>query len=118
MGTTKKPITPYKQHRTPKSGTSGSNTPVLNKPQKEFEKKLAESIRKEVERREEEKERRRKEEEKNNSFKMPVKIEDRRRSSSGEKIKERRSSSKDEKDSRSKDRHEKDRKGRKSSTDQ
>jgi len=117
FSTTRKPATPHLPHRTPKAGTSGSSTPVINKPQKDFEKKLAESIKKEVQRREEEKERRRKEEEKNNSFKMPVKIDDRRRSSSDDKVKERRSS-KDEKDSsKSKDRHERDRKDRKSSTD-
>jgi len=117
FSTTKKPATPYQPHRNSKLSTSGTSTPVTIKPQRDFEKKLEESIKKEVQRREEEKEKRRKEEEKNNSFKMPVKIEDRRRSSSGgEKIKERRSS-KDEKDSRSKDRHEKDRKDRKSSTD-
>eukprot|EP00090_Calanus_glacialis_P029323 TRINITY_DN4706_c0_g1_i1.p1 TRINITY_DN4706_c0_g1~~TRINITY_DN4706_c0_g1_i1.p1 ORF type:complete len:1694 (-),score=649.76 TRINITY_DN4706_c0_g1_i1:268-5349(-) len=116
FSTTRKPATPHLPHRTPKAGTSGSCTPVINKPQKDFEKKLAESIKKEVQRREEEKEKRRKEEEKNNSFKMPVKIDDRRRSSSDDKIKERRSS-KDEKDSsKSKDRNERD-KDRKSSTD-
>jgi len=120
FSTTKKPATPHLPHRIPKIITSGSNTPSTPKPMKDFEKKLAESIRKEVERREEEKERRRKEEEKNKSFKMPVKLDDRRRSSSGEKIKERRSSKDDKKDSsRSKDKervsHDKDRKDRKRS---
>jgi len=96
FSTTKKPATPYQPHRTPKP-SSGSNTPVTNKPPRDFEIKLAESIKKEVQRREEEKERRRKEEEKNNSFKIPVKIEDRRRSSSDDKAKEKRGS-KDEKE--------------------
>jgi len=120
FSTTKKPSTPYQPHsRVTKPGvSSGSSTPTTSKPpQREFEKKLQESIKKVVQIREEEKEKRRKEEEKKNAFKMPVKIEDRRRSSSGEGIKERRSS-KDEKDTtRSKDRHERDRKERKSSTD-
>eukprot|EP00092_Neocalanus_flemingeri_P083525 GFUD01104848.1.p1 GENE.GFUD01104848.1~~GFUD01104848.1.p1 ORF type:complete len:1707 (+),score=593.92 GFUD01104848.1:349-5469(+) len=122
FSTTRKPATPYPKSRIPKLGSSGASTPVTSKPQNDFEKKLAESIRKEVERREEEKERRRKEEEKNNSFKKPVKIEDMRRSSSGEKIKERRSSKDDKKDcskskDRDRDRHEKERKDRKSSSD-
>jgi len=120
FSTTKKPSTPYQPHsRGVKQGvTSGSSTPTNSKPpQREFEKKLQESIKKVVQIREEEKEKRRKEEEKKNAFKMPVRIEDRRRSSSGEGIKERRSSKDDKDSTRSKERHERDRKEKKSSAD-
>merc|ERR1712227_314576 len=127
---TKKPSTPYQPlpHKTgnSSSGTSTPITPGVKPPKKEFEKKLDEAIKKELERREEEKKKKQKEDEKiRSSFKTPNKIEERRGSgsdkerSSSDKIKDRRSSkSHESSSSRDKHRHDSDKdKYRRSSSD-
>ena len=125
---TKKPSTPYQPlpHKTGNnsSGSSTPNTPGVRPPKKEFEKKLDEAIKKELERREEEKKKKQKEDEKlRSSFKTPNKIEERRSSGSdkerhsSDKIKDRRSS-KNHESSSSKHRHDSEKdKHRRSSSD-
>ena len=81
----KKPSTPYQplKHRKSTGNTSGESTPTGPKPQKkEFEKKLDEAIKKELERREEEKKKKSIHDLKNKV--SSSKIDDRRRSSDHE----------------------------------
>merc|ERR1712176_280036 len=93
MGT-KKPVVPFQLHRQPNSsGNSGPSTPVSAKSKekdKDFSKKLSDSLHK-LDKHEE------KGSEKD-EFKKPGKIEDRRRSSSSSSSKEDRKDSRDHKE--------------------